>query len=264
MSGILDEIVAHKRAVELPRTPPVDRALLRDLPPCRGFAAALRRPAGQPVRVIAECKKASPSKGVIRADYDPVLMAFHYVLGGASCLSVLTDERWFQGHLDHLKAVRAQVAIPCIRKDFIVDERQIAEARLAGADAVLLIAACLGDGELRDLQGFAHEIGLDVLVEVHDADEAARAVRLDCPLVGVNNRNLRTFAVDLRTTLDLAPGLVDGKRTVVGESGIETRDHCRTLEDAGIDAVLVGESLMRSPDAVAALHRLRGTVARGP
>ncbi len=260
MAGILDQIIAHQRAEVLPRLPPVDRAALRGLPPCRGFRAALRRPAGERIRVIAECKKASPSKGVIVADYDPVLTAYRYLLGGAACLSVLTDERFFQGHLDHLIAVRAAVALPVIRKDFIVDERQIAQARAAGADAILLIAACLEDGRWRDLMGFARELGLDVLNEVHDADEAARALRLGCDLIGVNNRDLRTFQVDLRTTLDLAPALVGGDRVTVGESGIAGRGDCAALEAAGIDAVLVGESLIASPDPEAALARLRGAV----
>lgn len=261
VATILDQIIAHKRAVEVPALPPVDRAALRDLPPCRGFRAALRRPRRQPIRVIAECKKASPSKGVFAPDYDPVVTAFQYVHGGASCLSVLTDQRWFQGSLDDLLRVRAAVTIPIIRKDFTVDPRQIAQARLAGADAVLLIAACLEQSAMRDLHGFARELGLDVLVEVHDADEAARALQLGADLVGVNNRNLHDFTVSLDRTLELLPGLVDGQRVVVSESGIRDRADCRTLEDASVDAVLVGETLMLSPDPVAGLHRLRGTVA---
>lgn len=258
MPTILDEIVAHKRAVELPRLAPVDRAALRDLPPCRGFANALRRPAKDTVHVIAECKKGSPSKGIFAADYDPVVTAFHYVVGGAHCLSVLTDERFFHGHLDDLVKVRSQVQIPMIRKDFVVDERQIAEARLHGADAVLLIVACLERGPLRDLHGFASELGLDVLVEVHDADEAATALQVGATLVGVNNRNLKDFTIDLRTTLDLAPGLVGDGRVVVAESGISHRDQCATLEAAGVDAILVGESLMTAKDPAAAIKRLRG------
>lgn len=262
MATILDQIIAHKRTVEVPLLPPVDRAALRDLPPCRGFRNALQRPRGTPIRVIAECKKASPSKGVFAPDYDPVLTAFHYVHGGASCLSVLTDERWFQGSLDDLLKVRAAVTLPIIRKDFTVDPRQIAQARQAGADAVLLIAACLEDGLLRDLHGFACDLGLDVLVEVHDADEAARALTLGADLIGVNNRNLHDFTVSLERTLELLPGLLDGKRVVVSESGIRNRDDCRELEHASVDAVLVGETLMLSPDPVAELHRIRGTLAR--
>jgi indole-3-glycerol phosphate synthase len=258
MATILDEIVARKRAIEVPRLPAVDRGALRDLPPCRGFRAALARTRGAPINVIAECKKASPSKGVLVADYDPVLIAFHYVVGGASCLSVLTDEAYFQGHLDHLLAVRAAVQLPLIRKDFIVDARQIAQARLAGADCVLLIAACLEFGLMRDLHGFARELGLDVLVEVHDADEAAAALRLGADLVGVNNRNLHDFRVSLDTTFALLPGLLGDGRVVVSESGIASRADCRRLEEAGVDAVLVGESLVKAGDIEAALKKLRG------
>lgn len=258
---ILDQIVDHKRREEVPRLPPVDRAALRALPPCRGFRAALERPRqgrDTAIRVIAECKKASPSKGVFASDYDPVLTAFHYVVGGASCLSVLTDERWFQGSLADLVKVRAQVHIPIIRKDFVVDPRQIAEARLAGADAVLLIAACLEQGLMRDLHGFARDLGLDVLVEVHDATEAMRAVQLGADLIGVNNRNLHDFSVSLERTFELLPGLLAPGRVVVSESGIRVRDDCRRLEEAGVDAVLVGETLMLSGDAEAELKKLRG------
>ena len=261
MATILDEIIAHKRTAELPRLPLVDRVALRDLPPCRGFRAALKRPQGDTVHVIAEAKKGSPSKGIFVADYDPVPIAFDYLLGGAHALSILTDQRFFHGHLDHLVAVRAAVTLPIIRKDFIVDERQIAEARLAGADAILLIAACLERGRLRDLYGFSKEIGLDVLVEVHDSAEAAIALAEHCDLVGVNNRDLRNFKVAIETTFDLVPALVDGRRVVVSESGITDRHQCQELESAGVDAVLVGESLMLAPDRPAALRRLRGTIA---
>lgn len=254
---ILEKIVAHKRS-EVALLPAVDRAVLRDLPACRGFRAALKRPASDTIHLIAECKKGSPSKGVFVKDYDPVAIAFHYLFGGANCCSVLTDERFFFGHLDHLKQVHAQVAIPLIRKDFIIDPRQIAEARLAGADAILLIVACLEDGLMRDLQGFAKEIGLDVLVEVHDDKEAVRALRVGTDLVGVNNRNLKDFSVSLKTTFDLLPALVDGERVVVSESGIHTRADCQTLEAAGVDAVLVGEALMTAPDPSAAVRKLRG------
>lgn len=260
MATILDQIVAHKRT-EIVRLPPVDRAALAGLPACRGFRAALRRDKGDTadtVHVIAECKKGSPSKGVLVADYDPVLIAYHYVVGGAHACSVLTDERFFLGHLDHLKAVRAAVPVPCIRKDFIIDERQIAEARLAGADAILLIVACLEDGRLRDLQGFARDCGLDVLVEVHDEDEALRALTQGADLVGVNNRNLHDFSISLDTTFALLPGLKGDGRVVVSESGIATRADCRRLEEAGCDAVLVGESLVTAADPVAALKKLRG------
>ena len=200
----------------------MDRAALQDVPAARGFRAALQRPPGEPIRVIAEAKKGSPSKGIFRNDYDPVLQGLQYVHGGASCMSVLTDEKFFFGALDHLIAVRQQVQIPLIRKDFIIDERQIAEARLAGADCVLLIVACLEDGLLRDLQGFAWDLGLDVLVEVHDASEAARAVAAAANMIGVNNRNLQDFSVSLQTTYDLLPGIMADDRVVISESGIST------------------------------------------
>jgi indole-3-glycerol phosphate synthase len=259
-ADILDRIVATKRQ-EITRLPPVDRAALRDLIPCRGFRAALRRPADDTIHVIAECKKGSPSKGIFAEDYDPLLVAYHYVAGGAHCLSVLTDEQYFFGSLDDLRAVRASIGIPLIRKDFIIDERQIAEARLAGADCILLIVACLENGPLRDLQGFARDLGLDVLVEVHDADEAARALTVGCDLVGVNNRNLKDFSVSLQTTMDLLPGLLGGGRVVVSESGIRTRQDCLALERAGVDAVLVGEAFMTSADPGAAIRKLRGALS---
>lgn len=259
---ILDEIVSHKRRQELPRLAAVDRSVLADLPPTRGFAAALRRDQG-PIRLIAESKKGSPSKGIFREHYDPVANAFAYQLGGASAISVLTDERFFFGHLDHLVAVRGAVGLPLLRKDFLVDERQVAEARLAGADAILLIVACLEDGQLRDLGGFADELGLDVLVEVHDADEATRAVALGFTLVGVNNRDLKTFHTDLETTFALVPGLQGEGRVVVAESGIACRDDCARLEATGVDAALVGEALMRADDPTSVIHALRGTIARG-
>ncbi|MBA3709167.1 MAG: indole-3-glycerol phosphate synthase TrpC, partial [Planctomycetes bacterium] len=220
--------------------------------------AALQRPDGDTVHVIAECKKGSPSRGIFIADYDPVLIAYQYVLGGAHCLSVLTDERFFFGSLADLEKVRAAVQIPIIRKDFIIDPRQIAQARLAGADAILLIAACLSDGLMRDLDGFAREIGLDVLVEVHDESEAVRALKVGVDLVGVNNRNLHDFSLSLDTTYALLPALLAPGRVVVSESGISTRDHCRALEHAGVDAVLVGEALMTAQTPEAALKKLRG------
>lgn len=255
---ILDQIVHHKRRAELPRLPPVDRALLRDLTPCKSFQAGLVRPAGAPIRVIAETKKGSPSKGIFRSDYDPVLNAYRYLLGGASAISVLTDERFFFGSGDHLAAVRQAVDLPLLWKDFLVDVRQISRARILGADAVLLIAACLEDGEIRDLAGFAQEWGLAVLLEVHDATEAGRAVALQAPLVGINNRDLRTFKVDLRTTFDLLTGLRAPGRVVVSESGIASREDCQRLEAAGADAVLVGETLMLATDPARTLKDLRG------
>ena len=258
---ILDEIVDHKKRVELPQLPAVDRSALVDLPACRGFREALRRQPGAAIRVIAESKKGSPSKGIFRHDYDPVVNAFNYVHGGASCMSVLTDERFFYGHLDHLIAVREAVQIPLIRKDFIIDERQVAQARIAGADAILLIVACLEDGQIRDLGGFAQELGMDVLVEVHDPLEAARAIALRCNMIGVNNRDLNTFHTDVNNTFTLLPALMDSGRVVISESGIENREQCIALEQAGVDAILVGETLMRAGgDAAGAIHSLRGTI----
>jgi indole-3-glycerol phosphate synthase len=260
VSDILDRIVATKR-LEVPRLPPLDRGALRELPPARGFRAALKRTAKDRVHVIAECKKGSPSKGIFAPNYDPVLTAFQYVHGGAHCLSVLTDQSYFFGSLADLMAVRAQVQIPIIRKDFIIDPRQIAEARLADADCILLIVACLEDGPLRDLYGFARECGLDVLVEVHDADEAERALSVtNCDLIGVNNRNLKDFTISLQTTMDLLPGLIDGQRVVVSESGITNREQCIALEEAGVDAVLVGERFMTSADPASEIRKLRGTL----
>jgi indole-3-glycerol phosphate synthase len=256
---ILDKIIAHKRT-ELPPLPAIDRGVLRDLPACRGFRAALKRPEKDTIHVIAECKKGSPSKGVFVENYDPVVIAYQYLLGGAHCCSVLTDEKFFYGTLDHLKRVHAAVTLPLIRKDFIIDNRQIAEARLAGADAILLIVACLEDGLMRDLHGFAQEIGLDVLVEVHDEKEAIRALKLDADLIGVNNRNLNDFSVSLTTTFNLLPALIDGKRVIVSESGIHTRNDCLSLEKAGVDAVLVGEALMTAADPSTALRKLRGSL----
>ena len=256
---ILDTIIAHKH-VEVSRLAKVDRSGLRDLPATRGFRAALVRPPKDTVHLIAECKKGSPSKGIFLPDYDPVILAFQYVLGGAHCLSVLTDERFFFGSLSDLERVRAAVTLPLIRKDFIIDERQIAQARHAGADAILLIVSCLEDGQLRDLQGFARELHLDVLVEVHDADEAERALACGADLIGVNNRDLRDFSVSLETTFDLAIGLKGPGRVLVSESGIATRQDCQRLEQAGIDAVLVGESLIKDPRPESAIKRLRGTL----
>ena len=258
---ILDEIIAHKRT-EIRKLAAVDRASLRDLPPCRGFRNALKREAGAAINVIAECKKGSPSKGIFVADYHPVITAFQYVLGGASAISVLTDAKFFHGGLADLDAVRQDVKLPLIRKDFTIDERQIAEARLHGADAILLIAAVLEDGQLRDLQGFARDLGLDVLVEVHDETEAMRAVAAAADPIGVNNRDLRDFSISLHTTMNLLTGIRDGRRVVVSESGIHHREHCHQLEEAGVDAVLVGEALMTAKDPSAELAKLRGKLVR--
>lgn len=237
------------------------RARLADAPPTRGFAAAVdaKRAAGLPA-VIAEVKKASPSKGVIRAEFDPPAIARSYEDGGAACLSVLTDIDFFQGADAYLQQARAACALPVLRKDFTVDVYQIVEARVLGADCILLIVSALDDAQLSSLYREAMVIGLDVLVEVHDADELARALALPAvdgrlPLIGVNNRNLRTFEVSLDTSLALKAAMPEG-RALVTESGIATRDDVERMRAAGIDAFLVGESFMRDPEPGVALQRL--------
>lgn len=222
----------------------------------RGFEAALRArtAAGRPA-VIAEVKKASPSKGVLREHFVPSEIASSYERGGAAALSVLTDEHFFQGSVAFLQQARAACALPVLRKDFIVDEIQVHESRAVGADCILLIAACLGDAQLADLEACALALGLAVLVEVHDGAELDRALRLATPLVGVNNRNLRSFEVDLGTTLGLLPRIPPG-RLLVTESGVAVPDDVRRLRDAGVGAFLVGEALMRQPDPGAALASL--------
>jgi indole-3-glycerol phosphate synthase len=258
---VLDDILAHKR-VEVEqakqRVPPAAmraRAEACDEPP-RGFRAALRV-APRP-RVIAELKRRSPSRGEIRPDFDPVGCAKAYADAGAAALSVLTDARWFGGDLALLEAVRRAVPLPLLRKDFLIDPYQVDEARVHGADAVLLIVRALAPESLRALQARAAALGLDALVEVHDGAEleAARAAGAD--LIGINNRNLATFETDLRVTERLAPRLAGTGVVVVGESGIFTHDDVRRLEAAGADAVLVGEALMREPDVGRALAQLRG------
>jgi indole-3-glycerol phosphate synthase len=259
MADVLARIVDTKRrevAAAKARVPVAD--LLRrcaDLPACRGFERAIRSASG--IAVIAEVKKASPSAGVIRADFDPVQIARTYERHGASCLSVLTDEEYFQGTLEYMTAARAAVQIPVLRKEFIIDEYQVAEARAAGADAVLLIAECLPGERLKALHTAAGELGLDVLVELHDADQLARVLDTGATLVGVNNRDLRTFTTRLEHTLDLLPQF-PASVAVVSESGIRTHAELRRLQAAGVRAVLVGESLMRSADIGAALDALRG------
>ena len=209
------------------------------------------------VNVIAECKRRSPSKGVLAADYDPVSIAKRYEAGGASAISVLTEPTFFDGSLEHLRAVRDAVALPVLRKDFIVDEYQIAESRVLGADAILLIAAALEDEQMAALERCAHEYGMDVLVEVHDADELARALPLATKLIGINNRNLRNFSVTLDTTFNLLPR-VPGDRLVVTESGIVTQRDVALMRAKGVNAFLVGEAFMRAADPGAALTALFG------
>ncbi len=237
------------------------RARLADASPVRGFVAAIqgKRDARLPA-VIAEVKKASPSKGVIRPDFDPAAIARSYETAGAACLSVLTDVDFFQGADAYLQQARAACALPVLRKDFTVAPYQIVEARVLGADCILLIVAALDDAQLSSLYREAMAVGLDVLVEVHDADELRRALALPAidgreALIGVNNRNLRTFEVSLDTTLSLLAAMPAG-RPLVTESGIATRDDVQRMLDAGVGSFLVGESFMRDPEPGAALRRL--------
>ena len=257
--NILERIVATKR-IEIAdaklRVPASDlERQIDSMPACRDFAGALRVP--DAVTVIAEVKKASPSAGVIRADFDPVQIASIYERHGAAALSVLTDEQYFQGHLDYLRAVRAVVAIPVLRKEFILDRYQLLEARAAGADAVLLIAEILPGEELANLHRDATVLGLDVLVELHDAEQLPRVLDCGATVVGINNRDLRTFLTRLEQTLELRPRIPAGI-VVVSESGIRTNRDLERLRAAEVDAVLIGESLMRAPDIGAALDALRG------
>jgi indole-3-glycerol phosphate synthase len=247
--SFLAEILHHKRREVAGRKSAVRlsqfKARIADLEPARGFDAALARPAGAPIRLIAEVKKASPSKGLIRADFDPVRIAETYAGAGAHALSVLTDQRYFQGDLAFLAAVRAAVPLPILEKDFVIDEFQIYEARALGADAVLLIAAALEDGQLRDYAHVAREAGLSALVEVHNEKELERVIEI-AALIGINNRDLATFDTDLATTERVARHVPDD-RIVVSESGIAGRDDIERLSALGIDAVLIGETFMRAP-----------------
>jgi indole-3-glycerol phosphate synthase len=256
---VLDRIVATKRreiSVARERTSIATlEGRLAAAPPVRDFFAALS--AGGPIKLIAEVKKASPSAGVIRENFDPVGIAQTYQQHAASCISVLTDETYFQGRLDYLVQVRAAVGIPILRKDFIVDRYQLLEARAAGADAVLLIAECLDDCNLRKLHNETIELGMTPLVELYDPENLSRVLDAGAVLVGVNNRDLRTFEVDLEHTLRLRDRVPD-HCVMVSESGIKTHEDVSRLEAAGIDALLVGESLMREADIGAAIDRLLG------
>jgi len=251
---ILDEIVAHKRVEVAARRRATPGTALRDRAlyhaPRRGFRRALA--AARPPAVIAELKRASPSRGVIRDDYDVPALARGYAAAGATALSVLTDERFFRGDVAHLEAARAATALPCLRKDFLVDPYQVTEARAAGADAVLVIAAAGEPGERDAVLAAARDAGLDVLVEVHDAGELAWAVAAGADLIGVNNRDLRTFTVDLATTERLARGVPSGA-LLVAESGIRSAADLARMRAAGAAAVLVGEAFMDRPDPGAAL-----------
>lgn len=255
--NVLAKILEHKRgeiAAARARTPiPQLEEALSAAPSVRDFASALRHAAD--LGLIAEVKKASPSAGVIRADFDPVRIASAYQTAGASCLSVLTDERFFQGHLDYLREIRRVVDLPVLRKDFMLDRYQVLEARVAGADCILLIAECLDDCTLRDLYFYAAELGMESLIEIYDPENLDRVLKLEPALVGVNNRDLRTFQVDLRHTLDIVPRIPE-TTLLVSESGIKTRADVELLKSHGVGAILVGESLMRAPDISAAVRDL--------
>ena len=259
---ILDKIVAAKRK-ELAeqrarRSEDELEAAALGAAPSGGFrqaVAAAER--GAEIRLIAEIKKASPSKGIIRPDFDPEWIAGRYEAAGAAAISVLTDEPFFQGSLSILRSVRAVTNLPLLRKDFMLERYQLLEAREAGAAAVLLIVAILGDEELRSLLAEARALGLEVLVEVHSAEELRRALDTDAPTIGINNRDLTTFNVDLATTLTLRPEVPDD-RVLVSESGVFRREDVLRLQDAGVDAVLVGESLMRRPDPAEGVFELLG------
>lgn len=254
MSDRLQRILATTRE-EIARRKALPAPDLSPPTPPRGFHAALKAHATSGYALIAEIKKASPSKGLIRAYFAPADHARAYAAGGAACLSVLTDEAHFQGHLDYLRQARAAVALPVLRKDFMVDPWQIAEARAHGADAILIIVAALDDGALADLETAALEQGMDVLIEVHDEPELDRALRLKSRLIGVNNRDLRTFEVDPRRAWHLAARVPAGY-TVVSESGIATHADLQAAAEHGIRTFLVGESLMRQPDVEAATRTL--------
>ena len=238
---------------------------VEQLPPTQGFRRALQQ-APEPPAIIAEIKKASPSRGVIRGDFDPVALAQAYAAAGASCISVLTDQRFFQGSFAVLSAVRGAVPLPLLCKDFILSPYQLFQARAAGADAVLLIAAILSDQDIRYLHKVARQLGLDCLVEVHDAGEMERALALGVDLIGINNRDLTTFTTDLAVTQRLATiyrqALRQGDVLLVSESGLREHKHLEQVAAAGAQAVLVGEALMGQPDVAAALRTLRGQASQ--
>lgn len=266
MSTVLDDIVQHKRQeVAAARRQTPESQLRRQCESAaapRGFRDALA--AAPAPGLIAEVKKASPSAGIIRPDFEPVRIAQTYEAAGANCLSVLTDEKYFQGHLDFLKEIRAAVQIPVMRKEFIIDRYQVLEARAAGADCILLIAECLNDEELNELYGCARDLQMDVLIELYDPENLQRVLDTGTQLLGINNRDLRTFKTSLEHTFDLKAHVPDHV-LLVSESGIRTHDDVRRLREAGVGGVLVGESLMRQPDITAAVHGLmQGRDQNGP
>lgn len=262
MSTILDKIILQKQsdlAVMAAQRPlPEIQRRIDSAPPVRDFLSALK--SRHPMGLIAEVKKASPSAGLIRADFHPVQIARTYAENGAACISVLTEEHFFQGHLSYLEQIRAEVQIPVLRKDFIIDPYQVWEARASGADCILLIAECLDDDQLHTLAGLSQQLGMQSLVEVYDPENVARVLDLNLPLIGVNNRDLRTFTTDLQHTIRLREQ-IPAEIMVIGESGIHTRDDVQRLEAAGVHGILVGESLMRSEDIGAGVRQLLGKPA---
>lgn len=257
--NVLSKIIAHKRVevAEAKRRRPIEQLMdqLATAPPVRDFVASLR--SNPDIGLIAEVKKGSPSAGIIREDFDPVRIATIYEAHGAQCLSVLTDEKFFLGHLDYLRAVRKSVQIPVLRKDFIIDRYQVVEARAAGADCILLIAECLDDVQLSDLYYFAAELGMESLIELYDAENLDRILKLEPAMIGVNNRDLRTFVTDLDHTTRLSEK-IPKSMLLVSESGIKTRADINRVKVGGASAILVGESLMRSPDIGRAVDTLLG------
>ena len=265
MSDILQKICAVKEqevaAARAALSQPDLRAQAEAQPPARDFVDAIRtKHAGGRAAVIAEVKRASPSKGVIRADFHPAEIAASYERAGAACLSVLTDRQFFQGAPEYLQAARAACHLPVLRKDFLIDAYQVFEARAMGADAILLIAACLDLAQMRDMEQLAIALGMAVLVEVHDGAELELALQLQTPLIGINNRNLRTFEVALQTTLDLLPRIVSGPggRIVVTESGILQPQDVSLMRSHEVHTFLVGEAFMRAPDPGTELQALFG------
>jgi len=259
VNDILGKIITQKQqdiARAKSRVPLSDlESLVPAAPPVRDFPSALKSAEG--MGLIAEVKKASPSVGVIREDFDPVEIAKAYEAGGASCLSVLTDEHFFQGHLSDLTQIRSQVSLPVLRKDFILDPYQILEARAAGADCILLIAECLDDATLKSLYHEAGKLGMSALVEIYEPENLDRVLALEPPMIGINNRNLRTFVTKLDHTLELCPQ-IPHDCLIVSESGIRTREDVQRLAEAGVGGILVGETLMRSDSIGDKIRELLG------